>query len=110
MSFAHGSVLNLAAVSRDCEVSRKTVAGYLEILEDLLLGFRLGVFTKRAKRAVATHPKFYFFDAGISIGEDYPKARRHLLHRGKDRLVRDGVLCLPCEEFLRELEPDRFPA
>jgi uncharacterized protein len=65
MSFAHASVLNLAAVSRDSQVSRKTAEGYLEILEDLLLGFRLSVFTKRAKREVAAHPKFYFFDAGV---------------------------------------------
>src|SRR5688572_3393440 len=65
MSFAHAAVLNLAAVSRECQVSRKTAEGYLEILEDLLLGFRLDVFTKRAKRAVAAHPKFYFFDAGV---------------------------------------------
>jgi predicted AAA+ superfamily ATPase len=50
MSFSHASVLNLSNVSRDCQVSRKTVEGYLEILEDLLLGFRLPVFSKRAKR------------------------------------------------------------
>lgn len=65
MSFAHASVLNLAAVSRDCQVKRKTAESYLEILQDLLLGFRLEVFVKRAKRAVASHPKFYFFDAGV---------------------------------------------
>ena len=65
MSFAHGSVLNLAAVSRDCQVNRKTAEGYMQILEDLLLGFRLSVFSKRAKREVASHPKFYFFDAGV---------------------------------------------
>ncbi len=65
MSFAHASVLNLTNVSRESQVSRKTVEGYLEILEDLLLGFRLNVFTKRAQRALAAHPKFYFFDAGV---------------------------------------------
>ena len=65
MSFSHASVLNLSNVSRDCQVSRKTVEGYLEILEDLLLGFRLPVFAKRAKRELATHPKFYYFDAGV---------------------------------------------
>jgi len=37
----------------------------LEILEDLLLGFRLPVFTRRAKRELASHPRFYFFDAGV---------------------------------------------
>jgi len=65
MSFAQGSVLNLAAIARDCQVSRKTAEGYLEILEDLLLAFRLDVFTRRAKRALASHPKFYYFDAGV---------------------------------------------
>jgi len=192
MSFAHGSVLNLAAVARDSQVSRKTVEGYVEILEDLLLGFRLDVFTKRAKRVLAAHPKFYFFDAGVfranrptgpldspsdldggaleglvaqhlrawcdysdgrhnlhywqtraqveidfvvygesglyaievknarqvrpedlrglkGFGEDYPQSRRYLLYRGKERLKRDDVLCMPCEEFLLDLRPDRFP-
>ena len=41
------------------------VEGYIGILEDLLLSYRIPVFTRRAKRAVATHPKFYFFDTGI---------------------------------------------
>lgn len=65
MSFAHGSVLNLSNVAREAQVNRKTVEGYLGILEDLMLGFRLEIFTKRAKRALAAHPKFYFFDTGV---------------------------------------------
>jgi len=40
-------------LSRECQVSRKTVEGYVEILEDLLLGFRVPVFTRRAARALA---------------------------------------------------------
>jgi predicted AAA+ superfamily ATPase len=193
MSFAQGSVLNLAAVSRDGQVRRKTAEGYLEILEDLLLGFRLDVFTRRAKRAVASHPKFYFFDIGVfranrpagpldspaeldgaaleglvaqhlrawceyssgdhklhywqtrsqvevdfviygasgihavevkntrtvgqgdlralrTFGEDYPHSRRYLLYRGRERIRRDDVLCMPCEDFLLALEPGRFAA
>ncbi len=35
------------------------------MLEDLLLAFRLPVFTKKAKRHIIQHPKFYFFDTGI---------------------------------------------
>jgi predicted AAA+ superfamily ATPase len=46
-------------------VSRTTVTGHLEVLEDLLLGFRLPVFTKRAKRHLTAHPKFFFFDTGV---------------------------------------------
>jgi uncharacterized protein len=35
------------------------------VLEDLMLGFRVPVFARRAKRALAAHPKFFFFDAGV---------------------------------------------
>jgi uncharacterized protein len=192
MSFSHAAVLNLANVSREAQVSRKTVEGYLEILEDLLLGFRIDVFTRRAKRELAAHPKFYFFDTGVfranrpsgpldttaeldgaaiegliaqhlhvwcsyskgkhnlhywqtrsraevdfviygesgihaievknsrrvdssdltalrHFAEDYPQSQRYLLYRGEDRIRRDGVLCMPCEEFLLALRPDSFP-
>ncbi|MHC9539624.1 MAG: DUF4143 domain-containing protein [Vulcanimicrobiota bacterium] len=39
--------------------------GYLEILEDLLLGFLVKNFTRRAKRHLIAYPKFYFVDCGI---------------------------------------------
>ena len=65
ISFSHGSVLNLAEVSRECQVSRKTSEGYLGILEDLLLSFRVPVFSRRAKRQLIVHDKFYYFDAGV---------------------------------------------
>jgi predicted AAA+ superfamily ATPase len=51
------------------------VEDYFTILEDLLLAVRLPVFTKRAKRRVVAHPKFYFFDAGV-FQAIRPKARR----------------------------------
>ncbi|MBI5624776.1 MAG: ATP-binding protein [Elusimicrobia bacterium] len=188
ISFSQAGVLNLSNVARDCEVERKVVEGYLGVLEDLLLAFRLPVFSKRAKRAVSVHPKFYLFDAGVfrslrpsgpldrpqeidglaleslvaqhlrawndygggrhrlafwrtrsgvevdfvlhgpdgfwavevknaarvrdedlrglrAFGEDYPEATRFLLYRGKECLKRHGILCLPCEEFLRKLVP-----
>ena len=64
-SFSHASTLNVANLARECQVDRKTVAGYLEVLEDLLLCFQVPVFTKRAQRQTAAHPKFYLFDAGV---------------------------------------------
>jgi uncharacterized protein len=67
VSFSQAAVLNVSEVARECQVSRKTVEGYLEILEDLLLSFRLPVFTKRAQRALSAHPKFYWFDAGVYV-------------------------------------------
>ena len=65
ISFSHASLLSVAAVARECEVSRTTVEGYVSILEDLLISVRLPVFAKRAKRQLVGHDKFYFFDAGV---------------------------------------------
>jgi predicted AAA+ superfamily ATPase len=193
ISFSQASVLNLANVARECHVNRKTVESYLEILEDLLLSFRVPIFTRRAKRELATHPKFFFFDVGVfranrpsgpldspseidgaaleslvaqhlrawcdysddnyqlcywqtrskvevdfviygkggfhalevknsahvrpedlrglkNFGEDFPESRRWLLYRGRERLLRDNILCMPCEEFLLQLKPNNFPA
>lgn len=65
ITFSHGSQLNTANVSRECEVKRKTVENYIEILEELLLAFQLNVFSRRAQRELVSHPKFYLFDAGV---------------------------------------------
>lgn len=65
VSFSHGAVLNVAAVSRECAVERNTAVGFLEILEDLLLAVRVLPFTRRAQRATVAHPKFYWFDTGV---------------------------------------------
>lgn len=150
------------------------------------------MFSKRAQRALAAHPKFYFFDTGVfranrpkgpldtpeeiagaaleglvaqhlrawcdystgkhslyywqtrskvevdfiiygesgmyalevknsarvrpsdlrpltTFGQDYPDCRRILIYRGTERFVRNGVLCLPAEEFLRALQPNTIP-
>ena len=64
-SFSQGSVLNISSVARDCNIERKVVENYFTILEDLLIAYRIPVFTKRAKRRMAVHPKFYFFDVGL---------------------------------------------
>jgi predicted AAA+ superfamily ATPase len=67
VSFSQATALNLSEVARECQVSRKTVEGYLGILEDLLLSFQVPVFTKRAQRHLSAHPKFFWFDAGIFV-------------------------------------------
>ncbi|MDE0389822.1 MAG: DUF4143 domain-containing protein, partial [Rhodospirillales bacterium] len=65
ISFSHAAVLNTSDVARECAVRRKTVEGFIEIVEDLLLAFRLPVFARRARRQVTAHPKFYLADAGV---------------------------------------------
>jgi predicted AAA+ superfamily ATPase len=65
MSFSHAGLLNLSEISRECEVSRKTVEGYVSVLEDMLLGYRLPVFSRRAKRQLIKQSKFYYMDCGV---------------------------------------------
>ena len=65
MSFSHGALINVSNIARECFVARKTVESYLHILDDLLLSFHLEIFSKRAKRALSSHIKFYFFDVGV---------------------------------------------
>jgi predicted AAA+ superfamily ATPase len=65
LSFSHGQVVNISNIARECHTERTTVAGFLGIVDDLLIGFRLPVFEKRARRAVVAHPKFFFFDTGV---------------------------------------------
>ncbi len=64
-SFSHAAALNLAELARECEVGRKTAEGHLGILEDLLLAFRVPVFTRRARRQLTVHPKLFLADAGV---------------------------------------------
>jgi predicted AAA+ superfamily ATPase len=190
ITFSHGAILNVAAVARECQVKRKTVEGFVSVLEDLLLAFQVPVFSRRAKRHLSSHPKFFYVDAGVfrslrptgpidnpqeidgaaleglvaqhlrawtayrgsdarlffwrtktgvevnfvlygqdtfcaievkntlriqpkmlagltRFREDYPEAQILLLYRGRERLRVNDVLCLPCDEFLKNLTPHR---
>ncbi len=64
-SFSQGEVLNVSEVARECAVHRKVVENYFSILEDLMMAFELPVFSKKAKRRLIRHRKFYFFDTGV---------------------------------------------
>ena len=64
-SFSQAAPLNVAEVARDIGVDRKTASAYFDLLEDLLIATRVPVFTKRAKRRMTTHTKFFLFDVGV---------------------------------------------
>jgi len=64
-SFSQGQMLNISNIAREVGVERPTITNYFDILDDLLIGVRIPSFTKRAKREVKMHPKFYYFDVGV---------------------------------------------
>jgi predicted AAA+ superfamily ATPase len=189
-SFSHGTVPNMASIARECGISAPTVKTYFEILDDMLLSFAVPIFTKRAKRTLASKAKFYFCDSGIYVSlrprgildrpseidglaleglvaqhlrawcsysgygtelyywrtksgievdfivcgtdtlaaievkhstnirnehmaglrafcTDYPEARLYLLYRGSEIRKIGNVLCMPCDNFLRNLVPGK---
>ena len=61
----HGEVVNVSGLARDCGVARTTAQGYLEILEDTLLAFRLPAFEARLRVRERRHPKLYWVDPGL---------------------------------------------
>ncbi len=81
----HGQVVNAAALARDAGASRTTIAGYLDILEDTLLAFRVPAFEARLRVRERKHPKLYWIDAGIvraakgNLGPPGPEERGALL-------------------------------
>ena len=190
ISFSNGSILNKMEIARESQVGRKAVESYISVLEDILLAWKLPVFSKRAKRHLISHPKFYFFDAGVfrairpsgpldspheidgialenlvlqhlmawnaysgnsnklyywrtkagvevdfiiygsdnitaievknaksirsndlkglkAFKNDYPETNCLFLYRGNEKLLKNGVLCIPCDLFLRNLIPGR---
>jgi uncharacterized protein len=82
----NGQVLNLQNVARESHVARATVDHYFEILEDTLLGTRLTPYRPGALVKEISHPKFYFFDAGVARGA------ANLLHEPFDSVARGFAL------------------
>ncbi len=64
-SFSQAQVLNVSEIAREVGVDSKTIENYFTILEDLLIADRVPVFTRKAKRRMITHSKFFFFDVGV---------------------------------------------
>ncbi len=64
MSFSHASIINASNIARESQIARKTVDSYLLILK-ISSSFQLQVFRRKAKRQLASHSKFYFFDSGV---------------------------------------------
>jgi len=61
----HAQTLNVSALARDAGVSRMTVSGYLDVLEDTLLAFRLPAYEAKLRVRERKHPKLYWIDPGL---------------------------------------------
>lgn len=77
----HGQTLNISGAARDAEISRTTLNGYIEILEDTLLAFRLPAYELKLKVREKKHPKIYWIDPGLvravnnRFGDLYPEEK-----------------------------------
>jgi predicted AAA+ superfamily ATPase len=61
----HGEAVNVSSIARDAGVARTTIAGYLDILEDTLLTWRLPAFEAKLRVRERKHPKLYWIDSGL---------------------------------------------
>ena len=61
----HGQAISVSGIARDAGVARMTVDGYLEILEDTLLVFRLPGYEAKLRVRERKHPKLYWADPGL---------------------------------------------
>lgn len=85
-------VLSISALSREVDLSRKTVEGHLALLEALGIVRSLPVFAPRTRRPLITHPKFFYFDVGLyrslsehsllgTVGAHHEPALESLVHQ-----------------------------
>jgi predicted AAA+ superfamily ATPase len=61
----HGQIINVTSIARDAGVARTTVTGYLEILEETLLCFRLPAYEAKLRVRERKTPKWYWCDPGM---------------------------------------------
>lgn len=62
----NAQVINLQNISNETGVARTTLNGYLDILEQTLLGYKLAPIHLKAKVKEVSSSKFYFFDTGVT--------------------------------------------
>jgi len=61
----HGQTVNVTNIAREAGVARTTVTGYLDILEETLLCFRLPTYEAKLRVRERKLPKWYWCDPGI---------------------------------------------
>ncbi len=64
-----GSLLSLASLARDANISPNTVKRYISILEALYIIFLVRPYASNVARSIVRTPKVYFFDNGLVRGD-----------------------------------------
>jgi len=41
----------------------------------------------------------------LTFKNDYPECKTIFLYRGKEKLVKKDIVCMPCDEFFKKLDP-----
>ncbi len=65
-AFQCGELLSFSSIAREVELPIRTVQSYYDILEDTLVGFRFFPWRRSVRKRLAAHPKFFFFDLGVT--------------------------------------------
>jgi predicted AAA+ superfamily ATPase len=77
----HGQTLNISSAARNAGIARTTLEGYIEILEDTLMVFRLPAYQLKLRLRERKHPKLYWIDPGLvravnnRFGDVHPEER-----------------------------------
>ena len=64
-ALCNGNVINVTGIARDAGVARTTVQGYIDILVDTLLAYRLPAYETRTRVRERRQPKLYWIDPGV---------------------------------------------
>ena len=65
LAFQVGSQVSLSELARALEMSKETVAHYLDLLEKTFVLFRLSGFSRNLRKEVSKMSKYYFYDIGV---------------------------------------------
>ncbi len=65
-AYQSGELLNYSNIARECQIPKRTVQSYYEILEDTFIGFKLEPWRKSIRKRLSAHSKFYLFDTGVT--------------------------------------------
>lgn len=65
LAFQIGNEVSLTELGSQLQMSKETVAAYIDRLEQSFVVFRLGGFSRNLRKEVRRHDKIYFWDLGV---------------------------------------------